>query len=268
MLVFKTQPYYLLIVALFFFSCQKELDESGYRTCVIKEIKIFEQTSTTPVESYVYEYDPVTRWPTAINISVPSIPFSRRILVSINDRDINLGPTGSIKIDGSRRITELLIRDPVPGADEGGFFYGYNNAGFLQDRLYDDGVSELERTEFENNGSALTGFDISYANAPPVATGSITYLTAPNIGTDVLLPYADVLPELLPFFPLIQLGRLGNLPLSQLVFQVTGTALTLTYNYSNYQLNSEGSLIGFENAVTLPGLPALKRRYQFAYDCQ
>lgn len=268
MLVFKTQPYYLLIIALCFLSCQKELDETAYGNCVLKEIQIFENGGSTPVETYMYEYNPVTRWPSAINISIPAIPFSRRILVSVNDKDINLGTTGAIKIDGSRRITELVIIDPIPGADAGGFFYGYNNAGFLEDRLYDDGVSALERTEYENNGNALTAFGISYDNAPPVATGSISYLTTPDIGPDVLLPYADMLPELVPFFPLIQLGRLSNFPIDKFLFQLAGASVPLTYQYSNYQINNEGLLVGFENSVTLPGLPAIKRSYRFTYDCQ
>jgi hypothetical protein len=253
---------------LFLIACQKELEEGDYRTCSIQRIDVFEGASNVPVESYTFEYIDAGSWPISVTISIPDIPYNEKIPITVQERRIDLGRFGTIEIDGSRRITTLNVAEGFPGALEGGYFYGYNNAGFLEDRLYDDGVSDFEITTFQNNGNAITGFETTFGGPDPIALGSITYLTSPIIGNDVLLPYADLMPELLPFFPLIRIGRLGNLPPEKLTLTLpTLGGLTFQYQYSNFTLNDD-VLTGFDNAISLPGFPALTRRYRFGYFCR
>lgn len=270
MLELKARKYYLVLVAFVFLSCQKELDEKAFTNCLIDKIEIFEQAGTTPVETYTYSYNPVTLWPSNIEISIPSVPFNRNLTITVSpdNRDIDMGLTGSMKLDGSRRITELNISNAFPGGDQGEFFYGYNSNGFLEDRLYDDAISGLERIDFENDGSALTGFTIRQGGTDTLATATISYLTTPRLGTDVMLPFTEVFTELLPFFPMIRLGNIGNLPVDKMLIQAPGVGgASLNYQFGNYQLNTDNSVTGFENTLTFLGLPPIKRRFQITYRC-
>lgn len=249
-------------------ACQKELEEGSFRTCSIQTIDVFEGNLNVPVESYLFEYTTAGTWPISVTISIPDIPYNETIPITVQDRRIDLGRFGFIEMDGSRRITELKVAEEFPGALEGEYFYGYNNGGFLQDRLYDDGLSDFEITTFQNDGSAITGFETTFGGPDPTAIGSFTYFTSPVIGNDVLLPYADLMPELLPFFPLIRIGRLGNLPPEKLVLTLpTLGNLTFQYQYSNFTL-SDDVLTGFDNAISLPGMPPIIRKYRFGYLCR
>jgi hypothetical protein len=258
----------LFLGACILFSCQKELTEGDFRICSLQKIEVFEGSSNVAVETYVFEYVQAGEWPTDVSISIPGIPYNEKIPFTLQDRRIDLGAFGFLEMDGSRRITALNVEQEFPGALEGDYFYGYNNAGFLQDRLYDDGLSDFEVTTFSNNGTAITGFETTFGGPDPIALGTITYLSGPNIGNDVLLPYADLMPELLPFFPLIKIGRLGNLPPERLVLNLpTLGGLSFQYQYSNFTQDND-VLTGFDNAISVSGAPAVTRRYRFGYICR
>jgi hypothetical protein len=258
----------LFIGACFLFSCQKELAEGEFGICSIQKIEVFEGNSNVAVETYAFEYLQAGEWPYSVSISIPDIPYNETIPIDVQDRRVDLGAFGYLELDGSRRITALNIGQPIPGVLEGDYFYGYNNAGFLQDRLFDDGLSDFKVTNFSNNGTAITGFETTFGGPDPVTLGTFSYFTSPVIGNDVLLPYADLLPELLPFFPLVKIGRLGNLPPEKLVLNMPPPAgLNLQYQYSNFTQDNN-VLTGFDNVISQAGSPPLTRRYRIGYICR
>ncbi|HSK14494.1 MAG TPA: hypothetical protein VK907_14835 [Phnomibacter sp.] len=270
--MFLPRAKWLGVIGVFFLlaSCQKELDEGAFTTCAVEQINIFEGTAVNPAEAYWFEYDPQTWKATAIIINIAPANFYRRINITYSGNRVDLGITGFLELDAARRIAHLRIDNALPVADTGDYFYGYDAGGFLNDRLYDQGVWDMEHTRFENDGRSLTAMSIGYGNDPPVITGTFSYLQTPALQRDVIIPYGDIFPELLPFYPLIKYGRLGNLPLERTDLQVNlpnQPMINVVYHNSNYQLNTDGALSGFDNSITVPGLSPLRRRYLVTYTC-
>jgi hypothetical protein len=257
------------VLAILAMGCQKELDEESFGICVLQKISIYEGAATAPTETYFFEYTQVGSWPASVSIDIPSVPYSQVIPISVQDRKVDLGDFGSFEVDGSRRITELIVNKEYPGAVEGDYFYGYNAQGFLEDRIYDDGVRDFELTKFANNGLSLSTFD-TQLNPPssPIALGELTYQTAIQNGNNDVLVFTDIMPELLPFAPLIGIGKLGNLPLEKYVLTLpTLGGVTLQYAYANYTFD-KGLLTGFDNVISLPGLPPINRKFRMEYLCR
>lgn len=259
----------VLMLAIVGVGCQKELDAESFRVCALQKISIFEGAATLPTETYFFEYNQVGTWPSSVSIDIPSIPYKQVVPINVQDRKVDLGDFGSLELDGSRRITELIVNKAYPGAIEGDYFYGYNAQGFLEDRIYDDGVRDFELTKFANNGLSLATFDTQLnPPSPPIALGELTYQNTQQKGNTDVLVFTDIMPELLPFTPLISLGKLGNQLLETYSLSLpTLGGVTVKYGYSNYTFD-DGILTGFDNVVTLPGLPPLSRKFRIEYVCR
>jgi hypothetical protein len=253
------------------FSCQKELDPLGYNTCLPETIEVFENNATTASERYSYVYDPVTLWPKTITITLPAISFTKTLDLSLNGNLINLGTTGFIELDASRRIIHLSVNEIYPGAEKGDYFYGYDSQGFLAERLYDDGDSLIERSIFSNTGAAIDSFVIAYEFEPEKLIGSIAYQTAGTTGSgENLLPYTDIFPELIPFSYLVKLGRFSlDIPATmKVLYESPGLpAVPLNFQYSDYRFDGAKLLTGFTSHLTVPGFPDYRRTFSVNYVC-
>lgn len=267
---FQTSVFFFVFLG--FFSCQKELDPEAYQTCLPQTIEVYLNGNANPGELYTYVYDPATLWPQSITLSIPDSLYLKTINVSFANDTIYLGAVGFIKLDGSRRITQLSLNEDLAGVEKGNYFYGYNNEGVLAERLFDNGDDVLERAAFTHQGTYIDSFYFQYEFQPGTLLGSLSYLSSPNgNGENNLLPYTDIFPELLPFAYMVKLGSISNdLPdKMKVLYESPGMpTYTLNYAYSSYGFNSDNLLTGFGSQLTVEGYPDYHRRFSIAYVCQ
>lgn len=252
-------------------SCQKELDENGYESCFTSKIEVFHGNAAVPSEIYGYLYNPVSMQFSALHIDIPALGYSRRAVVSVSGNKIRVEGLGLIELDGSRRITHLETLGEFPGSRSGDYFYGYNISGFLEERLFDDGLQVLERTVFANDGTGFTSFHKTNEGSPVTAKGEFFWGRESSVTPNALLPYGDVFPELVPFFPMFRLGKISPLPLervTEIMEAPTYPALAVGYQYEAYSASGTGALQSFESKKQVDGQPAHTRKYRITYTCQ
>lgn len=261
----------LLCLFTTFISCQKELDENAYETCLLDKVEVFEGNASTPSEVYQYFYDPVTLKFSGLSIDVPAIGYSREAAITVSGTHIGIEGLANIELDGSRRITHLETIGNYPRGVKGDYFFGYNSTGFLEERLFDDGDLVLERTVYKNDGTGLQSFQKSYELGPVIASGVLTYDARGSQPANVLFPYGDVFPELIPFFPLIRLGKISSFPLESVTETIQRPAsppLTAEYLYNGYDESPAGSLQSFQSRIEITGQPEVNKKFRFTYTCR
>lgn len=260
----------LLFLVFTVISCQKELDENGYESCLLERVEVYYGSASEPSEVYGYEYNPVSMQFSGLHIEIPALGYSRHAAVSVSAKGIMVEGLAKIELDGSRRITHLETIGDYPGSQQGDYFFGYNNTGFLEERLFDDGNLVLERTVYDNDGTGFTHFHKKYESDPKTVQGEFTYGNAGTQPGNVLLPYGDVFPELVPFFPMVRLGKISPLPLervSETLESPAGPPLTADYLYNGYGETDAGSLASFESRMEKTGRPPLTRKFRLTYTC-
>jgi hypothetical protein len=260
-----------LILAMVCTGCQKELSPDDYKNCFVDKVEVFENGSSTAGEIYEYTYSAETLFPSSIFMDIKSAGFQKIIPVTFDGAVITLGTLGTITLDGTRRIKHLQVNEAYPGAEKGDYFYGYNVSGFLEERLFDDGNNVIERTIFSSDEKGFNSFDITYEFDPSTINGSLTYLSSPVFKSEVLYPYADLFPELLPFMMMMSLGKISSTPPEKMEVQYESPGqpdLMVTFSYSNFSVDGEGLLTSFTGRAATPGLPAYERRYSLFQSCR
>ncbi|MES2645675.1 MAG: hypothetical protein V4717_02280 [Bacteroidota bacterium] len=258
-----------LVTIAFLTSCQKELKEEDNPTfCNVSTITIKNGNSKITAK-YSYEYDSVTRRATMLKFQNFESGAIKIIYPTYSGDTVFLSQKGYLVLDASKRLTAL--QDPnAPGGKNLSYFYSYNSQGSLEQRLMDDGVNDVLRTNFSYTNGNLTGYKQDYAGFPQSLAATIELNTTTNVTGFNQLALLDLFPELVFYLPTFQLGKISDFPLSKIQANIGVTNLpasSFVNTYNNYTLTPEGWLSSFQTDEVIVGVPESTTSYSFEYNC-
>ena len=263
---FHNSLFFLAAAALGLGACQKELtDDSLPPYCAPSQITI--SADGAVAVQFNIGYDSAMQRANTFAYTVPGGP-SASYTISYAGDSVKMSNGTWLVLDGSGRIRSMHEAEGML-TDAGDFFYTYNQGGQMTERLFDDGVSELERYSFTYSGDQLNAYTLDALGVTGLGTGSLSFSSSPKISGYALLQYFELLPELMPYAMLGSAGALTGYPITTnvLTINIPGAPLDFTSTYSGYAQNSEGYPTSFQAAVETGSGSVSTLSFSIEYRC-
>lgn len=257
----------LLAVLALFCSCQKEVNwNDNIKFCGVSSITV-RNAAGNVTEEYNYDYDTVLRRPILLQYH-NLLKGSSIILRPVYAHDtIYLDENSFIITDGSRRIKTLTETNAATGKTLT-YYYAYDNFGYLYERYCDDGINDAIRTKFSYDNGSLTGYSQDVQGYPQALSATVSYQPSTRFNAYWEYSTVELFPELILYLPAFQMGKYSNYAIKTVEKKIaTGNVVSLTENYSNYSVTSEGWPEGFQTDQLVSGVTKATSRYEINYKC-
>ena len=258
-------------IAIFFSSCQKELQGTVFTFgCRVSQWADLD-SSGNATETFNYSYDTTTGRPILLRYN-DIAGITTQTVIPVYGKDTIYFNTGSYAVlDNSKRIYRLKENNSLnASAPDGSYYYTYDANGHIATRTYDDGTA-AETTTYTFTGDELTKINETVLGTPNAITTFYTYSATAKVKDYNHFIFAAAFPELRLYMPCFSFGRFTNKAIEKTVLKINIPFLPIpeiTTTFTNYQFDTRGNIATVQLTDNIAGIAIAKNFFAGNYLCR